>query len=1306
MSNLRNRFLALAVVVVMLMAALSSMASAATTTFTDITSIDEVQMVKLLNALQIVLGRPADEDGNAEFDRDTPVTRQEMAMFLARIHSATPGAFNEKIEGKKIAFTDVTDSTFFLAVEYCHDQGIITGTGADTFAPKREVKLDEALAMIVRALGFKDIDTSKNFIESTKKAKELGFALTYKDTDGNKPLTRIEVVSLLYKYFYSDEQSMEIVKNEYTGVQSAVRVPHPVMAKFGIDVQEAYIVRANDYKAAMSPATLENPYGNMINLPAADARDLTAKEQADGKNIIIAYPNFKVIAAAAGAVDDGTNKIVDGYTYSGKWTYIAASKADFAVEDKSDRYLVGLKVVYYQDTMAATRPEPLNITSDMIGKKEAVILDSNDADYKKNEAKINNDSNWTSTKDALTIAGVTYDLSANVNALKNTDIYSFNDTAVLNNKTIANAPGSSNLKLLGRFIQKNGNFGLEYVDNGSGEFYYVFTPYTVGYYEKDDDNKIILENRSKDLPKNHADPSINTKVVNGNTGKDFEIKTGNAYLYTIEGKYLNIFHTMNKKVDNKYLDYRSGNDVRIGGEAIKLDNNNKYIALGATPEGWNKLSVGRTYDGFSLTKDSAVIYIWDKGGKDSVEVSGAKYGVLTQAPAAAADYLQSGRYMWMYRVFTTDAGGRIIDMTSEIRVSEWDYYQTRNLTAGDLVSYQQVGNYYVIGAFDVANGLYASTNGHIRTLGFNDNRWSAGSKDGNITAANPSRMLKYNPFSSDRLEIARFDGTVNTSNLNNGSSTKVESLTGRITSDTTILVSERNSFSNSSTTASGSYARARTWTKAQFDEWYQGYAETAGTSHTAQFEMITETTSDLAVVKVLHIITTKLDDVVRDQYYTITKTNNSAQGDSTYNFAEAWDYMNARTVQIAVSRYETISVGTVVRGEYEVNPAYGYGTYVYSTVLTGPVSRDAIHDYKNTSGTATIDSLSTALKMGQFTQPTNIKKAIENAKSKTIAEVTALLAGNALYGYPIAHLDSGYVASTSQEALLILDSFNIYSVNVEYKKGTETDLDTGLGLNIANTKDGGKGTYYIFDTKAPTAIDLQTILLNGWTVDNVNNTATATGLGSITGGGAGGDYEIAVSTPTLVATYSVNDLLLSNDTRWNALINTYYIAPTAANNCALVDDNTIPLNTQNTMLSAVSNINRGTIITGYDKATVYNLSEVSAPNNQIAASAAARKFNAVHVLNYYGAISKVVPGNPNRFNLITVDLNKGSGTPTVTISMGKDGDTYHDAERIGDVVSDWNNNKTNANVQFYVVTNTPNQGDTSPVVTIIKVFNP
>ncbi len=144
MRNLK-RALSLALASVMLLGMMVVGTSAAS--YPDVDENDNVEAIEVLNAVKVMIG----DRGN--FRPDAPVNRHEMATIMAKLVLGNETADN--YVGTH-PFTDV----FPWADKYvaaCYENGLVSGTSATTFSGNQPLTAVQAAAMMLRALGYKDL---------------------------------------------------------------------------------------------------------------------------------------------------------------------------------------------------------------------------------------------------------------------------------------------------------------------------------------------------------------------------------------------------------------------------------------------------------------------------------------------------------------------------------------------------------------------------------------------------------------------------------------------------------------------------------------------------------------------------------------------------------------------------------------------------------------------------------------------------------------------------------------------------------------------------------------------------------------------------------------------------------------------------------------------------------------------------------------------------------------------------------------------------------------------------------------------
>ncbi len=148
MKNLK-RIIALVAVFAMVLTTVSFAA-----TYTDIPAdSDYYEAVETLSKLNIVEGY---EDG--EYKADQNVTRAEMTALIARVLGIGETAKNQMAT----SFTDVPASHWASGfVAWASSSNVVKGYGDGTFGPENNVLYEEAVTMIMRALGYEVVAAGK-----------------------------------------------------------------------------------------------------------------------------------------------------------------------------------------------------------------------------------------------------------------------------------------------------------------------------------------------------------------------------------------------------------------------------------------------------------------------------------------------------------------------------------------------------------------------------------------------------------------------------------------------------------------------------------------------------------------------------------------------------------------------------------------------------------------------------------------------------------------------------------------------------------------------------------------------------------------------------------------------------------------------------------------------------------------------------------------------------------------------------------------------------------------------------------------
>lgn len=164
---------------------------------------DYAEAIDALSDIDVIKGY---EDGN--FGPDDLVARWHMALWIAKLETGKVGDDDLvtvwKAESNFTDFTDVNVDQYIGAINYAADEEIIIGTTATTFEPDAGITYQDALTMVVRALGFggKTMDAGYPW-KYINKANELGLGEGISDVAYTDVLTRGQTAQILYNAFFA-----------------------------------------------------------------------------------------------------------------------------------------------------------------------------------------------------------------------------------------------------------------------------------------------------------------------------------------------------------------------------------------------------------------------------------------------------------------------------------------------------------------------------------------------------------------------------------------------------------------------------------------------------------------------------------------------------------------------------------------------------------------------------------------------------------------------------------------------------------------------------------------------------------------------------------------------------------------------------------------------------------------------------------------------------------------------------------------------------------------------------------------------
>ncbi len=182
-----KKVLSFALVLAMILGSVS-MVFAAATSYPDIKGIDAEEAINVLTGLGVLEGYP---DGT--FKPEGHVTRAEMVKMIcaALALPVTEGTYTTK-------FVDVKPDAWYSAyVYYAITLGIIEGKSETIFDPQGDVTYDQAITMVMRALGYTEAGLNGVY-PAAFVSKAVGLGALKGLTSGSEAATRADMAQLIY----------------------------------------------------------------------------------------------------------------------------------------------------------------------------------------------------------------------------------------------------------------------------------------------------------------------------------------------------------------------------------------------------------------------------------------------------------------------------------------------------------------------------------------------------------------------------------------------------------------------------------------------------------------------------------------------------------------------------------------------------------------------------------------------------------------------------------------------------------------------------------------------------------------------------------------------------------------------------------------------------------------------------------------------------------------------------------------------------------------------------------------------------
>lgn len=155
-------------------------------------------------------------------DTESDVNRWQMALFAARV--ATGWTEDDKWENGPLNSSEFTDlagtyaEDVYGAISYVNQMGIIEGYGDGTFGPTKNITYQDALTIVVRTLGYKNLEYPWGYIQ---KAVELDLTKDVVDVAYTDALTRGETAQVIYNALFAETKNGSTLGLESFGIEFA-----------------------------------------------------------------------------------------------------------------------------------------------------------------------------------------------------------------------------------------------------------------------------------------------------------------------------------------------------------------------------------------------------------------------------------------------------------------------------------------------------------------------------------------------------------------------------------------------------------------------------------------------------------------------------------------------------------------------------------------------------------------------------------------------------------------------------------------------------------------------------------------------------------------------------------------------------------------------------------------------------------------------------------------------------------------------------------------------------------------------------
>ena len=244
-----KKFFALLLSVLMILGTVSAtVISGSAKSFEDVAPESQYsEQIEILSDMGIILGTSENN-----FSPNANVSREQMALLLYRLMTGKDNAGRVNTS----PFTDLYEPTYNGAISWANANGFILGTTYTTFDPRGGITLQDALAMVTRALGQTNDKTAAGYPWSyIDIGTRIGLTKGLEKVEYTDTLTRAQTAALLFNALTADY----VVANNASGT-TVTRVTTVLSEIYGYKAGVAQIVATNNASLEGFDKVVKNGY--------------------------------------------------------------------------------------------------------------------------------------------------------------------------------------------------------------------------------------------------------------------------------------------------------------------------------------------------------------------------------------------------------------------------------------------------------------------------------------------------------------------------------------------------------------------------------------------------------------------------------------------------------------------------------------------------------------------------------------------------------------------------------------------------------------------------------------------------------------------------------------------------------------------------------------------------------------------------------------------------------------------------------------------------------------------------------------